>query len=792
MPNFTPTVDAEVEALLRHMNCLSERVQAAEVELAVACASSCERCESSGMPRAHKINQQWSLISVVADGTSLDKVSQDSLSNKVMSKIDDVVLKLDKAQSKPVEQQQGTQSVVQIQTIVRGWLCRKHDTLCAAVLQQLRDWVIGGIHKVMRLDVLRQMKMDEVSRDCTTERNVKLVQCCFKAWHSGTLSKREQVNYISSAINTAIAKREARMLRTVLRAWYCDCKGPRSKRSCQHRRTEMLRAARHRIKTREKNILARNLVGFLIITNNMIASELSRTIHHAAKKRQVWWRLHHHFRALKQLLKVKASMRRLASTHHRRVMYSHFFYPWTEHLHASSNATLDRARWPKPRCYQPRYSQKLVKQFAQVFIRKHIVGPCWKHWYAYYSARTSQHALQAFAAQRSLLAHWSHWRRAAAHRRKLRSISVSIWQETSHQLLSRPLRAWYTHSRKVRSRRRAQNRLVTAHVCARNRRLRLRFMRGWHHQAVYGRVEGLYTRAELVRSLAELQAHARRLETRGEFYGVTCEEAFKQLEDERDWASRAATRLKDREIHARRLTLAMHHAQAEIDRIGSAIKCTAKLHPAAVRRAIVDAACLQTTDDAGATKTKATDRLPELPFKPEFGLAREAGLFASEAVGTKKKVDNIKQAGSQIIIKEQAFVDVDLEYLMLRLRFVLAQASTNFRSFKHFGGKLLYVPNKSRYPSSRDDEAYKAVLEIARDIEAGWHLWNFLIHGDVSTLSNKHAVAWKVLEGTIVDIDARWTSLKDTTMNGHERLPIWSEFCHALLLLPFESQLIPT
>ena len=58
---------------------------------------------------------------------------------------------------------------------------------------------------------------------------------------------------------------------------------------------------------------------------------------------------------------------------------------------------------------------------------------------------------------------------------------------------------------------------------------------GWHHQAVYGRVEGLYTRAELVRSLAELQAHARRLETRGEFYGVTCEEAFKQLEDERDW-----------------------------------------------------------------------------------------------------------------------------------------------------------------------------------------------------------------------------------------------------------------
>ena len=134
----------------------------------------------------------------------------------------------------------------------------------------------------------------------------------------------------------------------------------------------------------------------------------------------------------------------------------------------------------------------------------------------------------------------------------------------------------------------------------------------------------------------------------------------------------------------------------------------------------------------GLLRLKQRTDCLNFPFKPEFGLVREAGLFASDAVGTKKKVDNIKQAGSQII-KEQDFADVDLEYLMLRLRFVLAFASTDFRSFKHFGGKLLYVPNKCRYPPSRDDGAYKAVLEIARDIEAGWHLWNFLIHGDVDT-----------------------------------------------------------
>ena len=70
MPNFAPTVDAEVEALLKHMNCLSKRVQVAEVELAIACGQterhlSCKRCvESSGMPRAHKINQRLSLIHI--------------------------------------------------------------------------------------------------------------------------------------------------------------------------------------------------------------------------------------------------------------------------------------------------------------------------------------------------------------------------------------------------------------------------------------------------------------------------------------------------------------------------------------------------------------------------------------------------------------------------------------------------------------------------------------------------------------------------------------------------------
>ena len=152
--------------------------------------------------------------------------------------------------------------------------------------------------------------------------------------------------------------------------------------------------------------------------------------------------------------------------HHRRVMYSHFFYPWTEHLHASSNATLIA-----PLAQAKMLSAAILTKTCQTVCSGfHSQTYCWallKHWYAYYRARTSQHALRHVL----LNVAFSPTGHTGVGQLLIgaRSLSVSIWQENKSPAFSRPLRAWYTHSRKVRSCRRAQNRLVTAHVCARNR-----------------------------------------------------------------------------------------------------------------------------------------------------------------------------------------------------------------------------------------------------------------------------------------------------------------------------------
>ena len=58
-----------------------------------------------------------------------------------------------------------------------------------------------------------------------------------------------------------------------------------------------------------------------------------------------------------------------------------------------------------------------------------------------------------------------------------------------------------------------QERLVALYRRSRARRLCWKVLHAWHHQSVYGRVEGLYTRPQLITSLGEERDHVAALTT---------------------------------------------------------------------------------------------------------------------------------------------------------------------------------------------------------------------------------------------------------------------------------------
>ena len=827
MSTLVPPMDAEVEQLLIQINNLSVRVEQAENELisikrtkaSNIVGAQMEDVVNTGSPAvlatARKRAPRNKGASDIDHGIELwdqASVKQDcQLVDSALIGVGRMLLKLEMAHGQVVnsKEEHETQSAIMTEAIARGFLCRARRVRCAAALWKTRNHLFSFVLHTTRFEILRQRKMDNIVRASSTEREVRRTQRCFGAWYMEALAQRGHVEYIRTASRTAAAKRDRTMLRKVLRAWRRDCVGPQSVRSCRQRRAEALHAARSRVQEVEGLICARKKAAGepaerLIITNDMVYREMSRTIYHAALKKQVWWCMRHHFVALRRAVTMQIAASEMAIKHYRTTVYGFVFYPWTEYLYTSPNATLNRKLWPRPRCYVPRYSQRLVDRFVRKRVRRHLIQPYWAHWRQRYDAWAAGRKLRTCLDARTRLAHWGCWRKAVTRRHELRSKAVKAWHETGRQLLGRPLRAWYLFTRTRRIRRMDQRRLVATHARARERRLRQKLMRAWHHQAIYGRVEGLYTRAELVRSLAELQAHGRRLEARAEAHAAACEDATRRLEDERGRATRAGARLKDRDDHATRMHLAIHHAEAEIDRICSAIECVAKLHPNAARTALIRSLSEHNTH-SGIREVDKTDQSRKLPFKPESFLHELVRVDddVAEASTTPQKSkdaqghDNPPYEDVDGKLLDEG-VDVDREVLMLRVRFVLDQASSDFRTFSHFGGKMLYSverqdddldadsplvevsTQKEVWRSVSRDDSVDKVLKMVRDLKEGWQMWDFLVKGDVSVLNEKHAIAWKDMEGVAIDVDTKWSSLKASTLSGAQRLATWGEFLRAL------------
>ena len=86
--------------------------------------------------------------------------------------------------------------------------------------------------------------------------------------------------------------------------------------------------------------------------------------------------------------------------------------------------------------------------------------------------------------------------------------------------------------------------------------------------------------------------------------------------------------------------------------------------------------------------------------------------------------------------QSSATADVEPEVCMLRARFILDQPAADFWENSHFRGRELYDSN---YQGSSVDK----LLKIARDLQEGLELWDFLVYGDASNLSGKHLDAWK-------------------------------------------------
>lgn len=98
---------------------------------------------------------------------------------------------------------------------------------------------------------------------------------------------------------------------------------------------------------------------------------------------------------------------------------------------------------------------------------------------------------------------FSGWKKATRKLRELRIQSIQNWKEYPKLLCEKPFKAWAKFVIATKNFASEQARIVHAYIRWKGRQKLSLIIRTWRHQAIYGRIDGMYTRRMLINSLTE-------------------------------------------------------------------------------------------------------------------------------------------------------------------------------------------------------------------------------------------------------------------------------------------------
>eukprot|EP00953_Heterococcus_sp_UTEX-ZZ885_P021258 11862-Heterococcus_DN1.PRE.1 len=162
---------------------------------------------------------------------------------------------------------------------------------------------------------------------------------------------------------------------------------------------------------------------------------------------------------------------------------------------------------------------------------------------------------------------------------KQQTLTLHTWTDHSLKELGVPFRMWYIYTSRQKRLALDQERLVTLYRRTRARRTVWRILHAWHHQSVYGRVEGLYTRPQLITSLAEEREHVIALTDQAKQLAESLQDMEAMSMDYRRQAMARAREVRLSEANVAKVSMALHHAEQDVVRMQSLLDAAATISP---------------------------------------------------------------------------------------------------------------------------------------------------------------------------------------------------------------------
>jgi hypothetical protein len=100
----------------------------------------------------------------------------------------------------------------------------------------------------------------------------------------------------------------------------------------------------------------------------------------------------------------------------------------------------------------------------------------------------------------------------AGHQHRLRLLTYENWKGYARVMVYTPFHAWSNHVKAVKNHNNEQLRIAKSYLRWKWRQKIIKIMKAWRHLALFGRMDGMYTRQMLLKTLGEQKLFARHLE----------------------------------------------------------------------------------------------------------------------------------------------------------------------------------------------------------------------------------------------------------------------------------------
>ena len=163
--------------------------------------------------------------------------------------------------------------------------------------------------------------------------------------------------------------------------------------------------------------------------------------------------------------------------------------------------------------------------------------------------------------------------------RAIRIKAVENWRGYGRLLCLAPFQAWASFVKGVKNVNAERQRIVSSYLRWKWRQRIVTIMKRWRHQAMYGRIDGLYTRQMLISSLNEQKIMTSGLEKLLAAQTMEVDECRELSEREIMKRKLLESRLKESQAEAQKNRMYGHHAEQEMKRLEGIIESMALLNP---------------------------------------------------------------------------------------------------------------------------------------------------------------------------------------------------------------------